>query len=169
MSSTPATLLVRLTLGALWIGCVLQATTLDAASVRIDEDLFLGVWSPQLTRWQKTIPVCISQSADATGGATTYRVTVSSVNGPTNNGFALLNSIGDPVAYRVRWFRSGSKGQGEALQPGVPSRRSYAYASDPACLGDDPPGLEAIVQRRTIDRAPPGIYADTLLVTIAPL
>lgn len=131
--------------------------------VRLDDDLFLGTWSPTRSVWQRAIPVCV-WSADGRGN---YRVVVQ--GNSVGQRYAMTDGSDHRVEYRLRWFESGTRGRRERLRQGVESRRSYAFRDESGCRDTDRPHLEVQVNRRQIDRAPVGIYRDTLQVTVVPI
>ena len=153
---------------ALTVWAILSTAPSVEAEVGIDGDLFLGVWSPQRTRFVASVPVCVSRSPDEVQGA--YRLTVSSATGNVpGEDFVLLNGVGDAVPYRVRWFADGPDGPAERLRPGVASRRSYPYRTPTECLEGRAASLEARVRARDVARAPAGVYDDTLVLTVSPI
>lgn len=146
-------------------GSVLLSTALTAvAGIHASGDLFVGVWNPSQTRWEATTSVCVWNEA-GDGGA--YRVRVDGSN--DNDSYALADSSGSMIDYRLRWVRSGPRGQRERLEPGKSSRGVYTFADEPGCHADTAPSLSVRINDRALDRALPGIYTDTLFVTIEPL
>lgn len=146
---------------AAWLGCTLPVP----AAVEIDGDLLLGIWSQQRTRFVANVPACVYTEDGAAGGA--YRITVS--GGASGTRFAMANDVGDTIPYRLRWYGSRGTSRREELSPGVPSRRAYAFRERAACLDGNVPELEAQARTRDVSRAPPGVYRDTLLLTVSPI
>jgi hypothetical protein len=134
-----------------------------SAEIRIDGDLFVGVWTPSRNRWEASTSVCVV-NRDAGGS---YRIRVSGTNDGTR--FVLKESSGNTINYRLLWRRSGTRGQRERLTPGVASRRVYTYADETGCQRSQAPSLSVRINDRALDRALPGIYTDTLLITIEPI
>lgn len=141
------------------LGLSLCSSTLGGG-ISVGDDLFIGVWSPFGKRWEAEASVCI-------WGEDVFRVIASSVE--LGNVFALSDSGGARVPYRVFWRRRDAPGRGQELDPGVPSRRSIAGDARFECAGGVNARIRVKVERRDIDRAPPGIYDDTLMLTLSPL
>ena len=147
------------TLLGLLLAPLLCAPTLGSG-ISVDDDLFIGVWSPFGKRWEAEAGVCV-------WGEGVFRVIASSVE--LGNVFALSDSGGGEVPYRVFWRRRDAPGRGQELDPGVPSRRSISGDARFDCAGAVNARIRVKVERRDIDRAPPGIYDDTLMLTLSPL
>ncbi len=135
------------------------------AAVDVDGDLLLGVWSAQRTRFVANVPVCVHTDEPSAPGA--YRIAATGASGP--GGYAMSTSVGDRITYRVLWYDEGDAGRHEELQSGELSRRSYAFTQRSDCLAGASPTLEARARNRDVSQAPPGIYSDTLTLTIAPI
>ena len=130
----------------------------------IIDDFLLGVWSPFMARVQKSVPVCIWNADEL---ANTFNVTVNSHN--SGNQLHMSNDIGDIIIYRVDWLSGNRFRQPERLSAGIPSRRSYTSADTTRC-GNGPTGMLRItVNPADVNKAPTGIYRDTLLLTVSPL
>lgn len=140
----------------------LVCTTVAGAAVSVSGELFFGIWSPTRNQWEATTPVCVT---DREGGA--YRVRVSGLAGGEE--FALLDPGGYSVDYRLSWLRSGTRGEREQLTAGVASQRVYQSSTEANCIDAEPPHLQARINDRTLDLAPPGVYRDTLFIIIEPI
>ena len=151
--------------GVLAVLAAFLPATPSPAAVDVDDDLMLGVWSPQRGRFVAAVPACVSRDPDEPAGA--YRITAA--GGATDGGFAMVNDVGDEIPYRVRWFAEGDSGRRETLRAGTPSKRTYAYRTSADCAAGDVSGLEARARERDVDRAPPGVYRDVLVLTVSPL
>jgi len=134
-----------------------------ANGASIEDDLFLGVWSPFRTRWVAEVPVCV-WSGD---GAAQYQVAASGLASPDQ--FALTNDVDDQVSYAVIWRPGARGGRRERLNPGVLSTGTYPFSLTEQCTDGPSARLKVRVNRRAINRAPTGIYNDTILLTIVPL
>lgn len=141
---------------------LLWVTALAAASVSVSGDLFFGTWSPTRNQWVALAPVCVWNED---GGV--YRVRVSGA--ATGAEFALLDPAGYRIDYQLNWLRSGSRGEREQLDPGTASNRVYQFSTEPNCIDSERPHLQARINDRSLDLAPPGIYRDTLYITVEPL
>ena len=154
--------LARSSLLALLCAAVLVCAAGAFANVSISDDLFVGVWTPTRSRWEATTPVCIWNEE---GGA--YRIRVTGVGDGSD--FALSDPGGFSIDYVLRWLRSGTQGERERLRPGSASSRLYEFSVSDGCFDEEPPHLYVFINDRQLDNAPPGIYTDTLFVTIEPL
>ena len=139
------------------------AGDLLADGISVADDLYLGVWSPRISKWETTVPVCV-WSED---GNTLYRVSASGQ--ASGNQFALLNDIGDSVNYKVFWHTGRRFRQRERLQPNTASRRVYTFDSSRQCIGGPSAEIRVRLNKREIDAAIPGIYNDSLLFILSPL
>ena len=149
----------RLRVAAVLIGIAL-AGSVTAGGISILDDLDVGVWSPFGTRWEAESAVCVT-------GDGAFRVTAASLDRPDR--FVLDNGVGDEVPYQVFWRNRDAPGRGEGLSPGSPSRKAVSGDARTGCGGGANARIRIRVDRRAIDRAPPGIYGDTLLLTLSPL
>lgn len=131
-----------------------------AAGVSVGDELFIGVWSPFGSRWEAEADVCI-------WGDGAFRVIAASVE--RGDTFALSNGAGDRVAYRVFWRRRDAPGRGQELEATVPSQHSVAGDPRFECGGQANSRIRVRVDSGEIDRAPPGIYGDTLMLMLSPL
>ena len=140
-------------------------STASAGGIAILDDLFAGVWSPFRTRWQAEAAVCLWDES----GQGSYHVTASGAS--AGDTFRLTAGTGDSVRYRVFWQRRDIPGQGlrEELSPGVLSSRPVPGSLAPLCGGEANARVRVEIDRRDIDRASPGIYADTLTLTLSSL
>jgi len=130
-----------------------------AGGISIVDDLFIGVWSPFGTRWEAEAGVCIQ-------GDESFRVYASSIGG---NAFALRDGGLSEVPYQVFWHPDDEPGDGERLEPDAPSRSAIVGASVVDCGGGSNARIRVRIGRLAIERAAPGIYGDTLLLTLSPL
>ena len=131
-----------------------------AGGLTIADDLFVGVWSPFGSRWEAESGICVT-------GDGAFRVTATSVE--RGDRFALGNGAGDEVPY-VLFFRHRDRpGRGASLSPGIPSKKAVSGHPTADCAGGANARVRVRIDRRAIDDAPPGIYADTLLLTLSPL
>lgn len=135
----------------------------QAGGIAIKDDLFVGVWSPFGSRWEAEAPVCIW--GDAAGES--YRVIATGLSSDTD--FELSSDSDERITYRVLWFPRAGRNRRDRLAPGVPSRSSIVADSSPECTGGANSSIRVTIPRRQINRAPPGIYDDTLLVILSPL
>lgn len=130
----------------------------------ITDDFDFGSWSPFLTRWQKSVPVCVW---DSTGSQTIFRVQAAGL--VSNVRFRLANDIGDRVPYRLHW-RGGSNTNGrERLVPNMASRRVYRINDTSRCASGPTGLLQLTINTRALARVPTGIYSDTIVLIISPL
>ena len=131
-----------------------------AGGLTIIDELFVGIWSPFGSRWEASSSVCIS-------GDGPFRVIATSAE--REERFALDNGAGDEVPYQTFWRHRDRPGRGQALQPGIPSRKASSGHPAADCGGGANARVTVRVDRRAIDNAPPGVYDDTLLLTLSPL
>ena len=131
-----------------------------ANSVSIEDDLFLGVWSPMQTRWESKVPVCV----EADTVQSPYRVVAA---GRNPNTFALTNNIADQVRYNVFWHTGKHYKRRDELSPSVPSKRAYPNNGD--CRSRPTGYIQVSLNRQDIDSAIPGVYQDTLVLMLSPL
>ena len=131
-----------------------------AGGLTIVDDLFVGVWSPFGSRWEAESSVCVT-------GDGSFRVVATSVE--RGDRFALGNGAGDEVPYALFFRHRDRPGRGASLSPGVPSKKAVSGHPVTGCAGGANARVRVRVDRRAIDDAPPGIYADTLLLTLSPL
>ena len=94
-----------------------------------------------------------------------------SASGIGEGGFSLENEAGGGVAYRLFLHRGNANGQGprEELRAGRPSRHTITGDGTFRCGGGSNARVRVRIGRRDIERAPPGIYRDTLLLTLSAL
>lgn len=147
----------RLLLPPLLAVAALVPTTVPADSIRIENELFIGVWSPFGRRWQAQAAVCVRSE-----NRSPFRVIATPGDG--GGEFALDAGGGATIPYRVLWRVRGGDGA-ERLSPAVPSRQVIRGVDDTDCRGS----VRVRVARRDIEAAPPGIYGGTLVLTLAPL
>lgn len=145
----------------IWLA--LPAPGVIAAGISIEDDLFIGVWSPFSSRWETEAPVCVW--GDVAGEM--FRVTATGLASDVN--FVLSNRIGDGIDYRVFWYANRRSSRREELSSGVPSRNAIIGEQLRDCAQGANARIRVRIRRRDIDRAVPGIYDDTLLVVLSPL
>ncbi|MBX2885302.1 MAG: hypothetical protein KTR32_35435 [Granulosicoccus sp.] len=152
----------RLKIGLLGIVLILGFGAIADEGVIVEEDLFVGVWSPHARRWVKEVPVCIwSEDADR------FRVIATGLS--PGQRFAVSNGMGDLVRYNVS-LRSGRRFRSrETLRQNIPSRRVYRSSTNELCIDGENARVRVVVNKRQIDRAVPAIYTDTLLLVLSPL
>lgn len=127
------------------------------------DDLFLGVWSPFTSKWEASIPVCVwTESSD-----TLYKVTATGLL--PGNRYYLTNDIGDQVSYSVFWHFGTNVNSKEKLRSGVLSRRNYVFSENKQCTDGPSAQISVKLNKNQINRAPPGIYDDTLLLMFSPI
>ena len=162
---TRATIARARTLASVLTLSAMLCSSASAGGIAILDDLFAGVWSPFGTRWQAEAPVCLWDES----GQGSYHVTAS--GGSAGDAFRLDAGSGDGVRYRVFWQRRDVPGRGhrEELFPGVLSSRPVQGSLAPLCGGEANARVRVEIDRRDIDRASPGIYADTLTLTLSSL
>jgi len=131
-----------------------------AGGVSVEGDLFLGVWSPQQSRWESTVPVCITGDSSQS----LFRVVAS---GDNANVFALSNDLEDQVRYKVFWHTGKNYKRREALAPATPSRKAYAGSGQ--CRKQPTGYLRVRLNRKDIENAIPAIYQDNLVLMLSPL
>lgn len=141
---------------------LLTIGTAVAGGVIVNDDLYLGIWTPIASRWETRVPVCIWSEDESA-----YRISVSGAS--VGRRFMLNNDIGDQVWYRVYWHTGKNYKKRERLRPTIPSRRAYAFSPERNCTDGFNAQIRVRVSKRQIDRAPPGIYNDTLLLILSPL
>ena len=138
--------------------------TQASSNTAITDDFDLGIWSPFMSRVQKSIPVCIWNSDEV---FTTFNVTITS--GAGGNSLRMSNDIGDVIDYRVHWLSGNRFRQPERLTAGLPSRRTYTSNATARCSNGPTAMLRITVNVPQLNEAPPGIYTDTLQLTVSPL
>ena len=143
-----------------WMG--IPDPGLHADGLNVDSELNLGTWSPFVSQWQSVSTVCAWSDS-----SNDYNVTASSL--AAGSDFELINDIGDSVAFSVYWRSSENSVVWENLLFGVLSNDSYAYASAAQCIGGPTAEVRIEIDKADIDAAMPGIYSDTLLLTLTPL
>lgn len=147
---------------AVWICAI--ASCVSASEVVVTEDFDFGVWSPFLSRWQKSVPVCIW---DADGSQSLFRVEATGL--VSNRLFRLQNDIGERVAYRLHWGGSSNTSQREKLSPNIPTNRVYQSSDTHRCATGPSGMLRLTINPKALANAPPGLYSDTIILTITPL
>lgn len=145
----------------LWMG--IPAAGLQADGLSVDSELDLGTWSPFVSQWQSESTVC----AWSDSSNDFYNVTASSL--AAGSDFELTNDIGDSVAFSVYWRSSENSPVWENLLFGVLSSDTYAFASAAQCIGGPTAEVRVEIDKAEIDAALPGVYSDTLLLTVSPL
>jgi len=138
--------------------------SVSANQVQITEDFNFGSWSPFLTRWQKTVPVCVWNSS---GGESIFRVLASGL--VSNTKFRLGNDIGDKVAYRLHWRDGSNTNSREKLFPYIESSSVYRGNDSSRCASGPTGFLQLTINSNALNKAPTGIYSDTIVLTISPL
>jgi hypothetical protein len=133
------------------------------AGLTLKEDMFLGVWSPLVSKWERRVPVCVWNE----DGVTLYRVTATGLAPGAN--FAMTNDIGDEVGYRVFWHTGKKLRQRERLRANTVSRKVFQFDNTRQCRSGPNAQLRIRANKRDIDSAIPGIYNDTLLLVLSPL
>ncbi len=147
---------------AVLLTALLCPVSLFAVGISDIDDLFIGVWSPFGSNWEKSVPVCVTGEASETA----YRIRASSLNNPAQ--FKLNNNIGDNVRYRVFWYTGDALERRERLRPDRESRRAYRFSTGSSCSSSNAT-LSVRISNRDIRRAVPAIYDDTLLITLSPI
>lgn len=146
---------------------VLSSISIYSASanqVLITEDFNFGSWSPFLTRWQKTVPVCVWNSS---GGENIFRVHASGL--VSNSKFRLDNEVGDKVAYRLHWRDGSNTTRREKLFPNIESSGVYRGNDSSRCASGPTGLLQLTINSNALNKAPTGVYSDTIVLTISPL
>lgn len=145
------------------IGLVLMFSTYAIADegLVLEDDFYLGVWSPYARSWQKDVPICIwSEDGDR------FRIVATGLS--PGQRFSVANGLGDLVRYNVT-VRSGRRFRArEQLRQNIPSRRVYPSSKTEFCTDGESARVRVVVNKRQIDRALPAIYTDTLLLVISP-
>ena len=154
-----ATARVRAVLAAL---CLCGVAGSLASGIEIGGDLSIGTWSPFRSSWEAVTPVCVWRGDEKAGP---FRILASGLDpGPT---FAMRDRSGYRLPYSVVWESGGGRSQplvsGELLRSAIPGARA------PGCAGDPTASIRVRVEPIDIERAPPGVYRDTLMLMISPL
>lgn len=143
--------------------CGIAGTPLHADELNINNALHMGSWSPFASQWDSVSRVCASSD----GSSEFYHVTASSLSASAD--FELINEIGDSVAYSVYWRNDVASAPWQQLIFDVSSTLPYAYADSAQCIGGPSAEIRVEVDKAEIDAAMPGVYSDTLLLTLSPL
>jgi len=134
----------------------------EAYGLSVEEDLYLGVWSPYASTWQTEIPICIwSEEGDF------FRITASGL--APGRKFSLTNNLQQTVPYKVFLLDGKRFRRRERLRQNVPSRRIYPSAESRFCHRGYTARVRVKLNKKQIDRAVPAIYSDTLLLILSPL
>lgn len=141
--------------------CLLAPVAL--AGIVLKEDMFLGVWSPLVSKWERRVPVCVWNE----DGVTLYRVTATGLAPGAQ--FAMTNDIGGEVGYRVFWHTGKKLRLRERLRANTVSRKVFQFDNTRQCRSGPNAQLRIRANKRDIDSAIPGIYSDTLLLLLSPL
>ena len=145
-------------------GCLLVGARSLAGGIEVGDDLFLGTWSPFGSRWEAVAPVCVWSDEQERGP---FRITATGL--ASASAFTMRDGAGYPLPYDVSWQRTGGGGRVQTLTPGVPLRFAVPGEKSVGCTAGPTGNVRVRVSRGDIERAPPGIYRDTLLLTISPL
>lgn len=133
-----------------------------ANGIQIEDDLFMGVWSPYVRRWRAEVPLCLwSDEGDL------FRITASGLT--PGNAFSLTNDLGDQVRYKVILHSGRLFKRRERLRQDRPSRLTYPSAVTQYCQRGYTARIRVDLNKGDIDRAIPAIYSDTLMLVISPL
>jgi len=154
---------IRPALACALVLLTLMISRVAVGGITVNDNLFLGVWSPLINKWEKTIPICV-WSED---GDTLYRVTASGLASGTQ--YAMTNDIGGQVRYRVFWHSGRRFKQRERLRSNIVSQGVFNFDLSRQCNSGPNAQLRVRVNKRDIDTAIPGIYNDTLILMLSPL
>lgn len=141
----------------------LVSTISHAGGIEPIDDLFVGVWSPFVSRWEKTVPVCIWSDTDNTS----YRVIANGIQ--PGHKYLLTNEVGDTIPYKIFWGTGTNFKRRERLYPNQPSKRTYTYDHQEKCGGRPNSQIRVRIAKKKLDAAPAAIYQDTILIMLSPL
>lgn len=130
----------------------------------ITEDFDFGTWTPFSSRWQKSVPVCVW---DETNPGTSFRIEATGFASRRN--FRLSNDIDVQIPYRVHWSAGPSFRRNENLRPGTRSSGIFTSQDTSRCASGPTGLLRVTINSNRLQSAEPGIYSDTIVLTISPL
>lgn len=136
---------------------------LQANGMSVERALSLGSWSPFASQWEALSTVC-AWSADP---HEYYHITASSL--AMVGQFALTSDTDEVVSYKVFWRSHQRIVEWEQLKFETPSVVVYKYASSSQCIRGPRAELRIELDKADIDAAMPGLYSDTLLLTLSAL
>lgn len=136
----------------------------ESATLRVYDDIHLGVWNPNRTNWQGTTYLCMWDEAQQTP----FRIMASGQN-DSRRQFNLGNDIGSRVKYQLTWQFGKSMKRRERLSPGKASKNALDVSSAAGCPGGPTAMIRIKVDKRSLDAAPTGIYTDTIIFMLSPL
>jgi hypothetical protein len=97
-----------------------------------------------------------------------YVITATSHHGGSGS-FSLRAGQAGPIDYEVTWYDRAIGGQALALRSGLASPSlSGADRDDPTCKGTGTARLRIALNEGDFMQAAPALYADTLILTVAP-
>lgn len=136
----------------------------SASEVAVTEDFDFGIWSPFSERWQKSVPVCVWDSSGAD-----LLFTVQATGLASNQQFGLQNSMGNLIPYRLHWLDESNSRLRSSLSPNQPSTNIYRGDDLSRCESGPTGILQMTLDTKALTEAMPGIYTDTIVLTISAL
>ncbi len=153
--------LLRMACAALSCAAIYNAS---AGEVAVTEDFDFGTWSPFLERWEKRVSVCVW---DSSGEDLLFTVQATGI--VSNQQFGLQNNVGGVISYSLHWL-DGSNGRARTrLSPNLPSNRVFRSDDSSRCESGPTGMLQLTLDAKELAQSTPGIYTDTIVLTISTL